>query len=1432
MNLDDPNGAEVDEYAISSDSATVVFIAFHLYSVPIDHSTGATRINGAITGEGWVRSFLISPDGTTVVYYSDQDEFAEFELFSVPIGGGTVTQLNDPLPLAGDIWPGYQITPDNSTVVYRGSQDAGAVIELYSVPIGGGTVTKLNGATPVPGGGVLFFAVTSDGSTVVYSADQDVNDRFELYSAAIDGSGSVKLSGEMPEDGDAIPFIVTPDGSRAIFYADKEIDNRRELYSVPVGGGVPVKLNVPLQAGEEVFDFVVSPDSSTVVYRIGVEATFGFFELHAVPVGGGTVTSLAFGPDVDESFSVTADSSTVLFVASPDPPAPSELYSVPLGGGAVTKLNGLLGSGGDVSVYLASASGSTVVYSADAQIDTVFEVFSSPVSADGIDRDADGFGAVCDCNEEHANCTTDCADDDDDGLQACEGDCDDTNSNCTTDCTDGDGDGFCVTHDCDDVLPECTINCDDSDGDGLICDDCDDENANCTTDCADPDGDGFCVTHDCDESNPHCTDVCTDGDGDGYCTSNDCDDAEFDCRVDCSDPDSDGVCGDLDCDSANAHCTTDCTDADGDGYCVLEDCDEGDPLCTDVCTDGDGDGYCTTNDCDDTEFDCRVDCSDPDGDGACGDIDCDSSNPGCTIDCTDRDGDGYCIFDDCDESNPFCTDVCTDGDGDGYCTTNDCNDADPQCSENCFDLDDDGACAEIDCDEFNSNCTTDCTDADGDGFCVTHDCDDAVPACTTDCSDGDGDGLRACDGDCDDTNGNCTTDCTDGDGDGFCVLQDCDDGTFACNVSCVDADGDGVRVCDGDCNDGNPFCTVDCTDTDGDGVCIPQDCHDGDVDCALDCTDDDGDGLWACQGDCDDENPNALPGLPEICTDFADNDCNGLTDTEEPFCAELETSNLRIAQSSPATLTWDAAANADAYGVYRGRIPRTGFAGYNHICEATLLTGNSAVDPDIPRRGEGFYYLVTGLTVQSELVGGPLGTASSGVSRPDSDAITCGPRVYVDPDNLAGATDGLSWPTAYTSLSDAVRHGQYDNRGSEIWVRAGEIDGGASASVADRPAARILGGFDGTESDSWERPAAGPQSVVDGRGFGSALGISGMSVAVERMTFRNAGSGVLARPSGTLLELIDVSTEQISGYGVDIEANGPSLPRLNIEDGTFDATSGLGGVRAVCEAGTLSGLVLGNTVAGGSDAALRFEALPDGTDATVALDVVGNTISGGNTGIVLGAQLGPAPQDLVAMQESFVASNLIHGTSGPAVIVEAGGTSLETGDSVISRPLIVGNTFSDGGDAGVLCSALRTGPDGQVRSEPEVWDNLITFHAGAGIEETADDPAAGLAADPLVVGNDLFGNLVLYRDEGTTDLTLIGDVNALPGAFDNYDADPLYVDRPGGDFHLQAGSSPALDAGHLEAPRIAAEDIDGEPRVEDGDGDGSSLPDSGADERQ
>ena len=92
------------------------------------------KLNGPVASgfAGRVLSSLQAPDGSRLVYLADAEQDEVYELFSVPIGGGTATKLNGPLVAGGDVSNGvllYQISPDSSRVVYLADQDADEVFE-------------------------------------------------------------------------------------------------------------------------------------------------------------------------------------------------------------------------------------------------------------------------------------------------------------------------------------------------------------------------------------------------------------------------------------------------------------------------------------------------------------------------------------------------------------------------------------------------------------------------------------------------------------------------------------------------------------------------------------------------------------------------------------------------------------------------------------------------------------------------------------------------------------------------------------------------------------------------------------------------------------------------------------------------------------------------------------------------------------------------------------------------------------------------------------------------------------------------------------------------------------------------------------------------------------------------------------------------------
>ena len=130
-----------------------------------------------------------------------------------------------------------------------------------------------------------------------------------------------------------------------------------------------------------------------------------------------------------------------------------------------------------------------------------------------------------------------------------------------------------------------------------------------------------------------------------------------------------------------------------------------------------------------------------------------------------------------------------------------------------------------------------------------------------------------------------------------------------------DADGDGQRpyIADGDCNDhvaaihpGAVEIPDNLVDDDCDGL-ADEDAQDNPSNNHVDA---DGDGMSPADGDCDDTNPLVRPGMPEICGDGLDNDCDGVADRTlrnglEPACSPFDTASLAEIPLDPSSFTGD-----------------------------------------------------------------------------------------------------------------------------------------------------------------------------------------------------------------------------------------------------------------------------------------------------------------------------------------------------------------------------------------------------------------------------------------------------------------------------------------------------------------------------------------------
>ncbi|ANM31527.1 hypothetical protein ABI59_21095 [Acidobacteria bacterium Mor1] len=622
-----PTGSEIDlsgalnatSADLTPDGQRVVFIGDdsnppRLYAALID---GGGPLQ--LSGNRRVRSFALGGASTTAVYVArDQNNPAQWDAFSIPLGGGT------PINLSNESSRNVQtvrVSPDDAWATYDLNTNP---TTLYSVQTAGGTPNLLFNndlrnfdewaisadsahvvfvdafdnlyTTPLAGGSLEFidnqvarWALTEDGSHIVFTSRQVSVNR--LYSVPAAGGAPTLLSSAPSSSRTVNDFVIAADGSTVAFTADFEVAGQFDLYSVPIGGGSQERLSSGMTAGGAVDRIAISPDSATVVY-VADQDILGTHELYSVPITGGSQAkrsdSLPAGGQVlTRSLLFTSDSLTVLYLADRGVAGRESLLAVDLTGGIVRELSPTVVAGDHFESGIeVSPDNSQVLNRSD--IGSTATLFQSPLSGwatsalgtfdGGWARFRPGAPATALWFDPDAGdiliLALD-ADADGDGFTVCGGDCGDAQASVFPGAPQVCGDG--LNNDCDDPAWPVDGQESDDDGDGLSeCDgDCDDQDL-----AVFPGAPELCdgLNNDCsDPLWPALTDIEFDDDGDGV----------TECAGDCDDsasgvfPGAPELCDGLanDCNAAEWPTPPyDERDNDGDGFAECEsDCIDLDP---------------------------------------------------------------------------------------------------------------------------------------------------------------------------------------------------------------------------------------------------------------------------------------------------------------------------------------------------------------------------------------------------------------------------------------------------------------------------------------------------------------------------------------------------------------------------------------------------------------------------------------------------------------------------------------------------------------------------------------------------------------------------------------------------------------------------------------------------------------------------------------
>jgi hypothetical protein len=411
--------------------------------------------------------------------------------------------------------------------------------------------------------------------------------------------------------------------------------------------------------------------------------------------------------------------------------------------------------------------------------------------------------------------------------------------------------------------------------------------------------------------------------------------------------------------------------------------------------------------------------------------------------------------------------------------------------------------------------------------------------------------------------------------------------------------------------------------------------------------------------------------------------------------------------------------------------------------------------------------------------------------------------IYVDADAW-GANDGSSWEDAYTALQPALDEA---TAGDQIWVAAGtykptheSLPGDPrSATFQLKNGVALYGGFD---------PSVGDIEFGDRDWAANATILSG-----DLGNWGNPADNsyhVFYHPAGLALD----ATAVLDGFVI----TGGYARGANPHD------RGGGMYNEGSSPTVLHCTFVGNSAATGGGMANYDSSSPTVTDCTFSENEAG---------------IGAGMANYNSSSPTVTHSSFLDNDCGSG---NGGGMFSDHSSPTVSGCIFAGNTAASGGGmynytgsspivtncifAGNSATANGAGLKNHAATAPVVTN--CTFWGNS-----ADDNGGGIYN---AYSNLTATNCILWGDtpdeidyDGAAPVVNYSDIQGGYAGTGNIDEDPQFEDAANGDVDLLAGST-CIDTGTNGAPQLPATDFEGDPRIWDGDFDGTATADMGADE--
>jgi hypothetical protein len=463
-----------------------------------------------------------------------------------------------------------------------------------------------------------------------------------------------------------------------------------------------------------------------------------------------------------------------------------------------------------------------------------------------------------------------------------------------------------------------------------------------------------------------------------------------------------------------------------------------------------------------------------------------------------------------------------------------------------------------------------------------------------------------------------------------------------------------------------------------------------------------------------------------------------------------------------------------------------------------------------------------------------------------------GPVIHVDP-NATGLNNGTTWADAFTNLWEAVDSANLYGPGAQVWTKKGLYR--VPVAIAPASGVSIYGSFAGWEFSLDQRVLDPNSTVVTGDTDDDwspetwdLFSLDGVTnVTIEGIAFRmsvRAGISVEYAIGEPDIVIANCIFQNNSDNGLYVDNADPCVTECHFANngtGIYALDDSSLDVRECSFAGNGTGIDLYDASASISDCDIGSASFTGVECAYAWVEICNTLIHAGYRGIAC-SNYSP-----VRVTQCTLTENTSDGVSVSGAtltvdrsLVEMNGASGIYADGygslTVTASIIRGN-----GSHGIQCANNAFAPiltnnwivnngttngygvnlDG-VGGTARIRNNTICGNGSGGVRR------AGTTPDPNILN-------CIFWGHGANDL--VGTFNAVNysrlstshSGSGNITDDPCFADPCNGDYHLQ-WTSPCMDTGLTVEDCYYECDIEREDRVFDGDGNGTSCVDMGADE--